>query len=473
MDLAAFAADRLWSDLAAGIILMAEAVMLGIYFYRKDRCLVSFRLLLSVFWIGGEALGVMKLSRLHREWTIAAWLSFSLFYLLWLLSFDLVTVWRKRKTEAKSIAAQAMSVQEQSGQPQMSSGQDGETGKKARLFGLMFEARSREQMQKYLLYTVVIMTVIPWAAFLFEAVWLGFIPLFSIEPHAYSYFHVSGVHYFTVSSCFAPSLAMIWLLLSKKEERGKREYLILAGCSLASLLIPVLCVSKFFFAFTIVMPLIVLLLLGPQIPTRYLVTGIGLVAAVFAAAVVFMTASRHYEPGYLDSVFEMKNSSIPVMIQYVYMYIANNYANFNELTIALAQGSVSQLWGLKQLFPVFALTGLKFVFPELTVFYQPVTKDILNTLTIIYDAYYDFNLIGVIGFSLILGAVCAVISEATARKTRPVAGLFYAQIALYLMLSFFSAWFSVATTWFWLVLTAILWLYTSFSVTRVEKRDKL
>ena len=34
-------------------------------------------------------------------------------------------------------------------------------------------------------------------AFVFEAVKLGFIPMFSYGvPHAYSYFHVSGVHYF-------------------------------------------------------------------------------------------------------------------------------------------------------------------------------------------------------------------------------------------------------------------------------------
>ena len=68
---------------------------------------------------------------------------------------------------------------------------------------------------------------------------------------------------------------------------------------------------------------------------------------------------------------------------------------FNCLTQALQQGLVEHTFGLKQLFPVFALTGLKFVFPALVAFEMPVTIKELNTLTLIYDAYYDFGLIGV------------------------------------------------------------------------------
>ena len=39
------------------------------------------------------------------------------------------------------------------------------------------------------------------------------------------------------------------------------------------------------------------------------------------------------------------------------------------------------------------------------------------------------------------------------RGKNPVAYLFYGQIAMYLILSFFTTWFSNPTTWFWLVLT--------------------
>ena len=93
---------------------------------------------------------------------------------------------------------------------------------------------------------------------------------------------------------------------------------------------------------------------------------------------------------------------MPLFLQYAYMYIANNYSNFNCLTQALQQGLVEHTFGLKQLFPVFALTGLKFVFPALVAFEMPVTIKELNTLTLIYDAYYDFGLIGVFLFGLML-----------------------------------------------------------------------
>lgn len=72
---------------------------------------------------------------------------------------------------------------------------------------------------------------------------------------------------------------------------------------------------------------------------------LGAAAAVVIAAAVFMTIRRNYEPGYLNSIFQMKNENMPLFLQYAYMYIANNYSNFNCLTQALQQGlSRAHLW---------------------------------------------------------------------------------------------------------------------------------
>ena len=109
------------------------------------------------------------------------------------------------------------------------------------------------------------------------------------------------------------------------------------------------------------------------------------------------------------------------------------------------------------LFPVFALTGLKFVFPELISFPVYITKTELNTLTIIYDAFYDFGIIGVLIFGIVLGIVCAYVTRKIKRSKNPITYLFYGQIAMYLVLSFFSTWFSVPTTWFWFAVTAFLY----------------
>ena len=44
----------------------------------------------------------------------------------------------------------------------------------------------------------------------------------------------------------------------------------------------------------------------------------------------------------------------------------------------------------------------------------------------------------------------------------PVGFLFYAQLAVYLMLSFFTTWFSNPTTWFYLAVTAAVYGYCAF-----------
>ena len=57
---------------AAGYVLLVAAVVMGLYFYKKDQSLVSFRFLLSIFWTAGEGLGVMQLSHLQSSWTSQA-----------------------------------------------------------------------------------------------------------------------------------------------------------------------------------------------------------------------------------------------------------------------------------------------------------------------------------------------------------------------------------------------------------------
>ncbi len=93
MYVAAFAADYMGNNIAAGVILIAEAIILGVYFYKKDKCFVSFRFLLSVFWIGGEGLAAFRLSHLHPQWTAVTWLCFALFYFVFLLGYDLAYHW--------------------------------------------------------------------------------------------------------------------------------------------------------------------------------------------------------------------------------------------------------------------------------------------------------------------------------------------------------------------------------------------
>ncbi len=146
---------------------------------------------------------------------------------------------------------------------------------------------------------------------------------------------------------------------------------------------------------------------------------------------------------------------MPIFITQPYMYIANNYYNFNCLVEVLPEHS----FGLRGLFPLWALTGLKFKFPQLINFPIYVDKEELTTLTMFYDAYYDFGWVGVLFFSCLLGLAAYVLSVKLREMRNPVGYLLYAQMAAYLMLSFFTTWFSNTTTWFYLILTGLMAVY--------------
>ena len=161
---------------------------------------------------------------------------------------------------------------------------------------------------------------------------------------------------------------------------------------------------------------------------------------------------------YLNGIFEMRYEKTPIFITQPYMYVANNFENFNCMVEQLDQHS----FGMRMLFPVFALTGLKFVFPQLTSYTVYLTKPELTTLTMFYDAYYDFGVLGVFLFAVLIGGAAGRIGKSIKGCSNPTAYLFYGQIAIYLGLAFFTTWFSNPTTWFWLVLTGMMYCFVGY-----------
>ena len=167
---------------------------------------------------------------------------------------------------------------------------------------------------------------------------------------------------------------------------------------------------------------------------------------------------------YLNGIFEMKNGNTPIFITQPYMYIANNYDNFNCLVEQLP----SHTYGIKGLFPLWALTGLKFLKPELVAFPLYTTKEELTTVTLFYDAYYDFGIAGVCIFAALLGVFAVWLSGRVESKGNPFWQVFYGQAALYFMLSFFTTWYSNPTTWFYFAATGAAAVYVEI-IRRVQK----
>ena len=86
---------------------------------------------------------------------------------------------------------------------------------------------------------------------------------------------------------------------------------------------------------------------------------------------VLLTVARRHDVAYLNGIFEMKNPNMPIFITQPYIYVANNFENFN----CMVEQLTAHTWGLQMLFPVFALTGLKFVFPQLVAIPDFVDKN--------------------------------------------------------------------------------------------------
>lgn len=400
----------------AGAILILEGFALYILNYMRTQNLVDMRGLFSGSWIVGMGLSCLQLSKLQSDWEDMTWLCFFCVYLVFMLAFDL----------AEKFA--------------------GDQTKKA------VDLQKNVQHSVRILHCIVALAGISIACFLLEAMVLGFIPLFSPEPHAYSYFHISGVHYFTISCILIPAMTVIYTKIT--ENWNKKTILLLLVCNITAFAIPILCVSRFQMLFAVGFAAIIYLMLYKKITWKMIVGVILIVIPLY----LLLSVARRHDVSYLNGIFEMKNVDTPIFVTQPYIYIAANYDNFNCLVAQISEFT----HGLKMLFPAIALSGLKFIRPELATFPVYIIKTELTTLTMFYDAYYDFGIVGIIGFAFLLGIIANKLNMWVAKSRNPISYMFYGQIAVYFTLSFFTTWFSNPTTWFWLALTLAMYLYIGY-----------
>lgn len=412
-------------DYLSGFVLIAAALLLYLAYYKESGNLLDFRALLSLSWAGGQGLASLKLSYLETTWETLTWVSFAGFYLCFIAGYEISRLRGEKKALARKEKT-ALGREEKKAEP------------------------DREVYKERLFVCALVLAGCSLAAFILEVAVLGFVPILSDKPHAYSYFHISGVHYFTISCILIPALSVLCHNMGGAVNKKRRIWWLILD--VYAFFIPIVCVSRFMMLMGAALAILVYMAGDGKWNRRVILMAIPAMAAVY----VGLTFARHHDVEYLNGIFEMKNENMPIFISQPYIYIANNYENFNCLVRHLPEHT----YGLKMLFPLFALTGIKFLVPSLVLFPYYLRKEELTTLTIIYDAYYDFGVIGVLVFGFLLGYLCAVIAGKAKEKKNPIAGLLAAQIAMYVILSFFTTWFGNPTTWFWLILTGIMYIYT-------------
>ncbi len=404
---------RLGQYYLSGASLMLAAVYLYWHEYRRTGNLLQLRGLFSAFWVGGQGVACLKLSRLQTDWSPMTWFCFFLAFAGFWCSFGLIS---------------------------RTAGDE----------GISMRRRRERSSVRPLYYSMIAVTAVSAAAFLFEAIYLGFVPLFLRGvPHAYSAFHVTGVHYLTVSCVLVPSMAVLFFQQggSRRPARNTAVVVMAVIC----LVIPILCVSRFQLIFAVATALFTYIAYTGRVRFRTVL----ILAAAMLPLYVILTIARSHDVTYLNGIFEMKNPATPIFISQPYIYIANNYENFNCLVEALP----AHTFGIRMMFPVWALTGMKFFFPYLISFPIYIDKEELTTLTMFYDAYYDFGAAGVAVFSCMLGAAAVWLDSRLKRMKNPMGFLLYAHFAFYMVLSFFTTWFSNPTTWFYFAVMGLAAFY--------------
>lgn len=412
----------------SGGIMIATGIILYIVNVKKTKQIADLRGLFSLSWIAGEGIACLQLSKLQTDWKIMTWVCFFLAYVCFLFAYDYLGNHKKQKNIPEESSFQKKVIQ-----------------------------------AKRIFNCIMTLTVFSVACFVVEIVVVGFIPLFSPEPHAYSYFHVSGVHYFTISCILIPALTVLYTKLIDKIKLIK--LILIVTCNIVAIAIPILCVSRFQLLFAVGFAAVTYAMVYHHLTWKMVIMAIILIIPVY----IILSIARRHNVSYLNSIFEMKNKSIPIFVSQPYIYVANNYENFNCLVKDLTRHT----WGIRALFPFFALTGLKFIFPQVISSPIYITKKELTTLTIFYDSYYDFGIIGVIILALILGVVARKLTTWVKISDNPISYLFYGEMAIYLGLSFFTTWFSNPTTWFWIIITCMMYIYIDKDkIINILKRNK-
>lgn len=401
---------------ASGIILIVEAVYLYVHWVRESGSFVELRALFTLAWVGGQGISCLKLSTLQDTWSYITWLSFFVIYIAFGIGYE----WGRKYSRVE--------------------GKEPEKNKKKadRLFRC-----------------IMLLLVVSAGCFVIEIIRIGYIPVFSDEPYSYSYFRMSALHYLhycAISCILIPGLTVLWKKIDSEENKWRNGAIIIAN--IVAFAVPFLYVSRFQFLFEIGVAAVIYILVNKNMRKSTLV----LLGLVVCAAYVVITLSQKRDAIYLNNVFKMKYTHMPVFLTQPYIYIANNYDNFDCLVKNLPKFS----YGLRMLFPFVSLTGLKFVMPNLVPATVYLTSTELTTFTMFYDAYYDFGVIGVFVIALLIGVVAKVIIDIIKKSDNPVVYLLYGQIAVYLALAFFTTWFSSPATWFWLIITGMIYCYVGY-----------
>lgn len=262
-----------------------------------------------------------------------------------------------------------------------------------------------------------------------EVIIRGGFPLFSKDMSAYYKFGVTGIHYFTVASVLYLPLAFEIITSYKLD---KKKISIISIKSIICILIPILIVSRQLLIMEIC--LVLFLILKKWTKQQILIILVGII--ILSSSWFLIGKNRNQNDQYLRQALQIQdNAPMSVSNMNIYMYIAFNYDNLNYNIGRLT----SHTYGYKSLYPIFALSGTKFILDEKINSNLERVVNVFTTYPIQMTPYQDFGLLGVVIYMLVIGAVCHIIESL---NNNPINETYKSIIMYCLLFSFFSAFFS-------------------------------
>ena len=421
----------------ASVIMISLAIFLYVKEIKCTNRIINVRGLFALGFIGGFGVSLLKLSKLANDYSIMTFVVvFTSYFAVYLGTFY------KNKNDGKSDNIPNSKI--------FAAGNDDKirNGKKI----------LPEDILMILLFTF------SFASFMIEVMILKFIPVFTVDtPHAYSTFHVFMIHYITTFYSFIPCFALCNYFKNPNRQMNK-IWIVLSYVYV--IIMAILMVSRSRLILCIVLSIFIIIIykqndLKNILSNRKNLLLILMLSILFLGLYVIITINRAHDIEYLNGIFEMKNENMPIFITQPYMYIAQNFENLNYMINNIFRFT----FGRRVLYPLFTLTLIKKFFPLVLDAPTYIIKEELSTLTIVYDFYYDFGLVGVFIFCFLIGYIgkaledrvyVGVFGDGNYKTKNNYIIVLYSLYCYFMIFSFFQTYFSLTDTWVYMIILLLL-----------------
>ena len=421
----------------ASVIMISLAIFLYVKEIKCTNRIINVRGLFALGFIGGFGVSLLKLSKLANDYSIMTFVVvFTSYFAVYLGTFY------KNKNDGES-----------------------DNIPNSKIFTAENDDVIRNDNKILLEHILMILFfVFTFASFMIEVITLKFIPVFTVDtPHAYSTFHVFMIHYITTFYSFIPCFALCNYFKNPSRQMNK-IWIVLSYVYV--IIMAILMVSRSRLILCIVLSIFIIIIykqndLKNILSNKKNLLLIFMLSILFLGLYVIITINRAHDIEYLNGIFEMKNENMPIFITQPYMYIAQNFENLNYMINNIFRFT----FGRRVLYPLFTLTLIKKFFPLVLDAPTYIIKEELSTLTIVYDFYYDFGLVGVFVFCFLIGYIgkaledrvyIGILGKGDYKTKNNYIIILYSLYCYFMIFSFFQTYFSLTDTWVYIIILLLL-----------------